>query len=125
MKLIADENIEWGIVSRLRSEGFEVYYIPENEQGLDDVTILRLSRESSALLLTADKDFGELVFRQGEATAGVILVRLAGLSEKSKAEIVLKALQTYGKEMMGNFSVISHSQLRIRQGNVIRLYPRS
>jgi hypothetical protein len=42
------------------------------------------------LLATADKDFGELVFRQRRVHAGVVLVRLAGLPTAAKADTVAR-----------------------------------
>ncbi len=62
------------------------------EPSITDDLVLERANERSALLLTADKDFGQLVF-QGKrlATSGVILFRLAGLSGDRKAEIVSDA----------------------------------
>jgi hypothetical protein len=66
------------------------------------------------LLVIADKDFGELVFRQGRRRAGVILLRLAGLSSSAKADIVAEALQNHGVELPGTCSGISPGLVRIR-----------
>lgn len=66
-------------------------------------------------MITADKDFGELIFRQGRVNCGVVFIRLAGLSPKNKAEIVKKAVQEYADEMAGNFTVITHGTVRIRK----------
>ena len=66
------------------------------------------------LLLTADKDFGELVFRQHRVTAGVVLIRLAGLSAGAKAEIVSAVIRDYGAELLHAFTVISPGMVRIR-----------
>lgn len=68
-----------------------------------------------ALLLTADKDFGELVFRQQRIGGGVVLLRLAGLTPERKAFIVSAALARHGDEMSHAFSVIAPGSLRIRQ----------
>jgi len=73
------------------------------------------------LLLTADKDFGELVFRQGQLTRGVILIRLAGLSQQIKVETVSAALQQHGGELQGSFSVISPGAVRIRKSFLLSI----
>ena len=70
----------------------------------------------SAILITSDKDFGELVFRQGRVSEGVVLVRLEGLSPEAKAEITSNAIREHGAEMPGNFVVLSPGTLRIRRG---------
>jgi len=64
VKLVADEGIDRQIVRRLREEGHEVLYVAELQAGITDDEILRLAAEDASLLITADKDFGDLVFRQ-------------------------------------------------------------
>lgn len=66
------------------------------------------------LLLTGDKDFGELVYRQRLTTAGVFLIRLSGLAAESKARLVTETLQGHSHEMLNSFSVIAPGLLRIR-----------
>jgi hypothetical protein len=65
--------------------------------------------------VTIDKDFGELTYRQGLATGGVILVRLSGLSDDAKAAIVAAAIRDHSDELLGAFTVISPGRLRIRR----------
>ena len=83
--------------------------------GISDDSVLELANIQNALLLTADKDFGELVFRQRRASAGVILIRLSGLPAAHKAESVAKLVHEHGEEIMGSFSVIARSGTRIRR----------
>ena len=61
----------------LRTHGHVVVYIAELEPGIDDSDVFMRSLEAEAVLITADKDFGEIVFRQRRLTAGVLLLRLA------------------------------------------------
>jgi len=95
MKLLADENIDKPIVARLRVDGHIVFYVAEIGPGLPDNKVIELSNKEEALLLTADKDFGELVFRQSLIMQGVILIRLAGLPSGYKAELVSKVIKEY------------------------------
>ena len=88
MKFLADENIDRQIVERLRQAGYQIWYVTEMFPSISDEIVLQLANEEQALLLTADKDFGELVFRQRLMHLGVILIRLAGLSPNVKAKIV-------------------------------------
>ena len=73
MRLVADENVDRQIVDRLRAHGHDVLSIAEVEPGIDDDVVLLKARESGALLLTGDKDFGELVFRRRLLSSGVVL----------------------------------------------------
>ena len=61
MKLLADESIDRQIVEHLRLDGHHVSYIAEMEPGIPDDAVLNLANDEEALLITADKDFGELV----------------------------------------------------------------
>ena len=114
MKLVADENVDHAVVKALRALGHEVWSVAEEAHSVDDDEVLRIAVSMNALLLTSDKDFGELVFRQGRATAGVFLLRLAGLSATRKAELVSDAVDKHGPELNGSFSVLTEYALRIR-----------
>ncbi len=114
MKLLCDENIDRLIVFVLREAGFDVSWIAEFARSVDDAAVLEIAVTESRLLVTADHDFGDHVFRQRANNAGVFLLRLAGLANSEKATRVLHALHTHGSEMTGNFSVLSQNKLRIR-----------
>ena len=114
MNVVADESVDRQIVERLRSDGHSVQFVAEFDPGIDDETVLLKSREASAVLLTADKDFGELVFRQGLAHCGVMLIRLAGITPERKADLVSWAFAQHSRELHRRFSVLSSRALRIR-----------
>lgn len=75
-----------------------------------------LAESQRALLLTSDKDFGELVFRQRLLHSGVILFRLAGLPSEIKAKILVSVLAMHAQELSAAFTVIGPRGLRIRPG---------
>jgi predicted nuclease of predicted toxin-antitoxin system len=115
VNFVADESVDQQIVERLRREGHEVWYIVETGPGASDADVLELAIRKGAILLTADKDFGEMVFRQRQVTEGVIFIRLAGQSQKRKAEIVASAVKRHGEELFRAFSVIIPGGIRIRK----------
>jgi predicted nuclease of predicted toxin-antitoxin system len=112
---LADESVDRQIVDRLRLDGHRVAYIAETSPGVMDDVVLKESRASGKLLITADKDFGELVFRQRQASVGVLLVRLLGLEPDTKAALVSSAIQQHGRELAGVFAVLSPGNIRIRR----------
>jgi len=114
MRLLADESVDAPIVTRLRSDGHRVDYVAEMAPGLSDDVVLDHASRGGAILLTADKDFGELVFRLGKATHGMVLSRLAGLSSIAKSQIISDALRIHGQEMPMAFTVITPAAVRIR-----------
>lgn len=115
MNLMADECVDRQIVDRLRGEGHEVLYVTEMDPSIPDDTVLERANQKNALLLTTDKDFGELVFRQNRISAGVLLLRLAGLSQIEKAKIVSSAIRDHSNELPQSFAVVSPGMVRIRK----------
>lgn len=75
MKLVADESVEGPTVYDLRAAGHEVVFVAEASPGIADSAVLEFARREEALLLTADKDSGELVFRSRQPHRGVLLIR--------------------------------------------------
>ncbi len=63
MNFVADEGVDNQIVKKLREEGHQVLYIAEMDPGISDDEVLHQANSQNALLITADKDFGELIFR--------------------------------------------------------------
>lgn len=115
MNLLADESVDKSIVDRLRKDGHSVLYIGELTPSIDDAAVLHQANQNGSLLLTSDKDFGELVFRMGQVHAGVVLLRLAGLSAVEKAMTVSSVFATQANELLEAFSVISPGRIRIRR----------
>jgi len=64
VQFVADENIEREVVERLRREGHSVWFIIEMSRGIKNGAVLAFANQQQALLITADKDFGELIFRE-------------------------------------------------------------
>lgn len=115
MKLVADENVDRGIVERLRLDGHQVDWIAESSSSIPDEEVLRRATVGGAVLVTEDKDFGELVFRRGLAHSGVLLVRLDGQANAAKAEVVSQAIRDNSAELPGAFAVLSADLLRLRR----------
>lgn len=115
MNLVADEGVDRQIVDRLRQGGHAVWYVAETEPGAPDERVLDLACEDADLLLTADKDFGELVYRQGRFAPGILLVRLAGLTPAQKAELGAVSVDRHSAELPGAFAVLTPRSFRIRR----------
>ncbi len=116
MNWLADESVDGPVVARLRLEGLAVVYVAELSPGISDDQVLAEAGRQDAILLTGDKDFGELVYRLHLTSKGVVLLRLAGLSPIAKARVVWDAVREHGVEMAGAFTVITPKSIRIRAG---------
>ena len=115
MTFLADEGVDRQIVDRLRLDGHQVAYVAEMSPGIADEAVLADSRNSASVLITADKDFGELIFRNHQADAGVMLIRLLGLSPAIKATLVSTAIREHAEELPGSFAVLTAGSIRIRR----------
>lgn len=88
----------------------------ETGNGATDEEVLTLARDRDAILLTADKDFGDLIHRQQALPSGIVLLRLAGLSTQAKADAVLSVVRDHGLGLRASFAVVSPGLVRIRTG---------
>lgn len=115
MRIIADESVDGRIIDRLRLAGHDVLAIAESAPGTPDDLVLAHADTAGVLLLTADKDFGELVFRRQMAHCGVMLLRQAGLSIDVRADGILTVLGSHAMELAAAFTVIAPESIRIRR----------
>lgn len=115
MKFVADEGVDLLIVENLRRAGHTIWYVAEMAAGIADDQVLEIANQESAQLLTTDKDFGELLFRQKRISSGIVLLRLAGLTSIKKAEIVTQIIKEHGDKIPQMFTVISPGLIRIRR----------
>ena len=118
MNCLADESVDRGGGGRIRKDGHQVWYVAEMEPGISDENVLDLANKGRYLLITADKDFGELVVLQRRLMSGVILIRLTGLSPLNKAEVIASALNKHGSELDQAFTVIMAGAIRIRKRKI-------
>lgn len=79
-----------------------------------DDEVLEAANATEAVLVTRDKGFGEMVFRQGLAAHGVLLLRLAGIPLEERKKLLVDAVGQHGPEFVGAFSVLTRSGLRVR-----------
>lgn len=114
MNFVADENVDQPIVTRLRASGHTVLAVVEMEPSISDEAVLNIANEGGMILLTSDKDFGELVYRDRRYAFGVVLIRLAGLMATAKAEVVAAVVEKHTDRLAHAFTVISLNNVRIR-----------
>lgn len=114
MRWLADECVDAGLVSRLHAGGHDVLYMAELETGAMDAQVLQRVSAEGRLLLTEDKDFGELVFRSRQPAPGVVLIRIAPAQRLLKWTQLEAAIDKFGAKLMGRYLVIEAAQFRSR-----------
>jgi len=115
MKLVADESVDFSIVKNLRTLGFDVLSISESHSGISDAMVLQLAFEKQQLLITEDKDFGELAHRMKMEHAGILLIRMNDLPRSERILKITTAIETYYPILLNKFSVLSANGLRLRE----------
>ncbi len=114
MKFLANENFPQAAVVALRQDGHDVLWARTDLPGTDDDDILRRAQAEDRVLLTFDKDFGDLAFHWGlPAQCGVILFRLSIPSPDVSAQRVVAAIATQ-QDWSGSFTVVEDARIRIR-----------
>jgi predicted nuclease of predicted toxin-antitoxin system len=67
------------------------------------------------LLLTDDKDFGDLVFRRGQSVPGVVLLRLDPAMHALKRARLDAAIDRFGENLLGRYTTVEQARFRSRQ----------
>jgi predicted nuclease of predicted toxin-antitoxin system len=113
MRILANENFPGAAVEALRSRGHDVTWARTDFPGASDEIVLNRALADSRLLITFDKDFGELAFRCGlTAPAGVILFRISPSSPSHVARTSVSILE--GRtDWAGHFSVVEEDRVRM------------
>ena len=99
MRLVADEivNCDFSVVVDLRLAGYDVVSITEQMPGADDETVIDFACSERRLLITEDKDFGQLVFAAAKQNSGVILIRYPASARSALTAAVLNSSLTTGR----------------------------
>ena len=113
MRLLANENFPLDAVEALRASGHDVAWIREDSRGTSDDKILLRAQQEDRIVVTFDKDFGELAFRSKlPAQSGVILFRITPKSSQYIAQVAVQALASQ-TDWTGHFSVVEDNRIRM------------
>jgi predicted nuclease of predicted toxin-antitoxin system len=113
MRILADENVPGDAVAMLRSHGHDVLWIRTDSPGATDEANLAKAVLEQRLLITFDKDFGELVFSRGlAASCGVVLFRISTPSSEIAATKIADTLDSR-IDWTGQFTVVDDRRIRM------------
>jgi predicted nuclease of predicted toxin-antitoxin system len=114
VKFLADENIHADIVAWLRSEGHDVAYAAETLTQRADDELLAIARDDARVLITDDKDFGELVFHRKLVSRGVVLIRLENARVADRLQRLAQVWPDIEAQAEDKFIVVSEHKVRVR-----------
>lgn len=112
MRFLVDECTGPAVARWLRSQSHDVFSVYEDARGMPDEDVLALAYADSRILITNDKDFGEMVFRERKPHRGVIFLRLQDELAASKIDALRKLLASYSVQLNNAFVVVTETQIR-------------
>jgi predicted nuclease of predicted toxin-antitoxin system len=115
MRFLVDECTGSKVADWLRNIGHDVFSVYDESRGATDDEILTQAVEENWILVTNDKDFGELVFREGRAHRGVIFLRLDDEAAASKIAAMQLLLLNHADRLKDKFVVVTDSQVRFAE----------
>lgn len=113
MRILANENFPFDAVSALRDHGHDVAWIRTDSPGSSDPEVLDRAQREERILITFDKDFGELAYRlKLPALSGIILFRISASSSNQVAQTAVAAIESRA-DWSGHFAVVEDSRIRM------------
>ena len=113
MRFLADESCDFTVVRMLREAGHNVVAVSEITPRAEDPDVISLAVRERRILLTEDKDFGQLVFAHGQKSSGVIFLRFPVRARKQIADEVVRLVTERGEKLAGSFITIQPGRIRI------------
>jgi len=114
LRLLADENVDPRLIDWLRDEGHDVLAVKTSSPGAADEALVATAIHESRVVLTRDKDFGELAIRYGQPVPGVVLIRLQTNSRAEYLNMIFERWPQILPHLHGHLIVVTNASLRIR-----------
>ena len=114
MRFFADECCSANVVAALRADGHDVVYAAESFASEPDTVILQRAYDEERVLLTEDRDFGELVFRLRLPARGILYLRFDVTEHEEKVARLRTLVAHTADQLLGAFVVLQPDRTRIR-----------
>ena len=114
MKFLVDECVGTSVVTALREAGHDVLAVVDIMPQATDEDILHRAVEEGRIVVTNDKDFGELVYRNQWEHRGILLLRLHHEHAENRVRVLKAVLTTVGERLQDHYVVASEAGIRIR-----------
>ena len=111
--MLLDENIGRSTAEALSRQGHDVSWVGDDFAGIPDASVIAQAERENRVLVTKDKDFGELVFKSGHAHGGVILLRLTDERPENTLRVLHDVLHHLARRKPPFFVVASDTKFRI------------
>lgn len=115
MRFLADESCDFAVVRALRAAGHDVVAAKDVKPGASDEAVIALALGESRVLLTEDKDFGQLVFASAVQSPGVVFIRFPATARQAMARTVVELVKAGAEKIAGRFVVVQPGRIRISE----------
>ena len=113
MRFLVDECCVFSLVKALQTAGYDVMCVSDIMPRADDSEVIELAVREKRIVLTEDKDFGQLIYAYGHKIPGVVFLRFPTSARRNIAEDVVKVVNQQGKNLIGCFTTVQPGQIRI------------
>jgi predicted nuclease of predicted toxin-antitoxin system len=113
-KFLVDEGCDAIIVRTLRKLGYDVSFVAEISPGKPDQDILSWGHSEERIVITEDRDFSELVYRDKQPTYGVVLVRISDEHRLEKAVRITELVHSHADDLANAMTTITLNKIKIR-----------
>lgn len=116
MRFLANENFPSPSILILKENGFDVKAIAGEMPGISDREVLNIAKTENRIILTFDKDYGELIFKYGlENPVSVVFFRYKGDDPNFAGKFLMNLLSDPNVSISNNFTVIEQNSIRQRK----------
>jgi predicted nuclease of predicted toxin-antitoxin system len=119
LKFLVDVGVGRKVEEFLLEKGYDIRAVRSLDQGMPDQEIIRLATSERRMVITMDKDFGELVYHSGLGHCGILLLRLEEATGEEKRRVISRILAKYSDKMENNFCVYQNNKFRIRKSSQV------
>lgn len=113
-KFLIDIGVGKIVEDWLQSEGFCIISVRSLNPAMKDSEILKLAADNACMIITMDKDFGELVYHSAKKHSGILILRLESATGKEKLDVMKEIFTNYIDKIYNHFCVYQKGKLRIR-----------
>ncbi|MBW1780677.1 MAG: DUF5615 family PIN-like protein [Deltaproteobacteria bacterium] len=115
LKFLVDVGVGKGIEEYLNEKGYDTKAVRDIDPGMEDEEIIRIAVTENRMIITMDKDFGELVYHSSTEHSGVLFLRLEDATGTEKLQVVKHILNNYANRIRNCFCVFQKDKFRIRK----------
>jgi len=116
MRLLANENFPLRSARIIEAAGFDIKMVGVEFTGITDREVLEIAIREERMILTFDRHYGELIFRQGyRPTAGVIYLRWRQFRPEDPGRYLAELLMSPRIDFSHALTVIDQDSIRQRK----------